>query len=81
MKKVDLEKIKVLRKNAGLSLEEMAVQLGYESANGYYYLEIGRGKFPAETLAKVAQIFGVTIEELFFEEKITDSVILGEERR
>ncbi|MEK3864056.1 helix-turn-helix transcriptional regulator [Paenibacillus sp. FSL H7-0716] len=80
MKKVDLEKIKVLRKNAGLSLEEMAVQLGYESANGYYYLEIGRGKFPAETLAKVAQIFGVTIEELFFEEKITDSVILGEER-
>lgn len=65
VKKVDLEKIKVLRKNAGLSLEEMAVQLGYESANGYYYLEIGRGKFPAETLAKVAQIFGVTIEELF----------------
>lgn len=70
MKKVDLEKIKVLRKNAGLSLEEMAVQLGYESANGYYYLEIGRGKFPAETLAKVAQIFGVTIEELFLRKKL-----------
>ncbi|MNV93926.1 Helix-turn-helix domain protein [compost metagenome] len=72
VKKVDLDKIKGLRKNQGLSLEEMAFQLGYESANGYYYLEIGRGKFPAETLAKVANIFRVTIEELFFEEEITD---------
>ncbi|MES1046349.1 helix-turn-helix transcriptional regulator [Heyndrickxia oleronia] len=71
MKKVDLEKIKALRKKAGLSLEEMARLLGYESQNGYYYLEIGRGKFPAETLAKVADILEVSINELFFENKIT----------
>ncbi|NYV63766.1 helix-turn-helix transcriptional regulator [Bacillus sp. Gen3] len=71
IKKVDLEKIKALRKKAGLSLEEMARLLGYESQNGYYYLEIGRGKFPAETLAKVADILEVSINELFFENKIT----------
>lgn len=43
MKRVDLEKIKSLRKCIGLSLEEMASILGYESLNGYYYLEVGRG--------------------------------------
>lgn len=68
IKKVDLCKIKKLRKQFELSLDEMAKLLGYESANGYYYLEIGRGKFPAETLAKVADIFNVPINDLFFEE-------------
>lgn len=67
-KKVDLLKIKQLRKKLELSLEDMAKLLGYESVNGYYYLEIGRGKFSAETLARVADIFKVPINELFFEE-------------
>lgn len=74
-KKVDLEKIKNMRKQAELSLDEMAKLLGYESANGYYYLETGRGKFPAETLAKVSEIFKVPINELFFEEKIAEMAI------
>ncbi|WP_117017115.1 helix-turn-helix domain-containing protein [Aeribacillus pallidus] len=71
-KKVDLNKIKTLRKKAGFSLEEMAKLLGYESQNGYYYLEIGRSKFPAETLAKVADILEVPINELFFEDKFAE---------
>ncbi|MBU5213256.1 helix-turn-helix domain-containing protein [Heyndrickxia oleronia] len=71
-KKVDLQKIKYLRKQAKLSLEEMAKLLGYESANGYYYLEIGRGKFSAETLALVAEIFDIPINDLFFEDKIAE---------
>ncbi|MEA1855623.1 helix-turn-helix transcriptional regulator [Cytobacillus sp. OWB-43] len=72
IKKVDLEKIKSLRKKANLSLNEMAKLLGYESINGYYYLETGRGKFPAETLAKVASIFNENVDNLFFEVKITE---------
>ncbi len=72
-KKVDLEKIKFLRKDADLSLEDMANFLGYESLNGYYYLEIGRGKFSAENLAKVADKFKVPIAELFTEEEIAGS--------
>ncbi|MCV9886273.1 helix-turn-helix transcriptional regulator [Metabacillus halosaccharovorans] len=71
-RKVDLLKIKKLRKQFELSLEDMAKLLGYESVNGYYYLEVGRGKFPAETLARVADIFKVPINELFFEEVITE---------
>jgi transcriptional regulator with XRE-family HTH domain len=66
-RKVDLAKIKKLRKAAGITLEEMAKRLGYESPNGYYYLERGRSKFHAETLANVADILGVSLEELFCE--------------
>lgn len=64
-KKVDLEKIKHMRRRAHLTLEDMAGKLGYESLNGYYYLEKGRSKFPAETLSAVAEILDVSIEELF----------------
>lgn len=75
MKRVNLERIKNLRKKAGLSLEYMAKTLGYESPNGYYYLEIGRGKFPAEALAKVADEFQVPIDSLFFVEKVAKTVM------
>ncbi|WP_136604624.1 helix-turn-helix transcriptional regulator [Paenibacillus dokdonensis] len=77
MKKVNLKKIKELRKKAGLSLEYMGKLLGYESPNGYYYLEIGRGKFTAEALAKVADEFKVPIEELFFVEGVAEMVTQG----
>lgn len=68
MKRVDLDEIKKIRKDKGHSLEYMANLLGYESLNGYYYLEIGRGKFTAEALAKVADEFNVPIESLFFDD-------------
>ncbi|MGG1554963.1 helix-turn-helix domain-containing protein [Paenibacillus ferrarius] len=68
--KVNLEKIKKLRKLAGYSLDEMSKYLGYESTNGYYYLECGRGKISAESLAQIAHILNVDIKELFFENEI-----------
>lgn len=77
--KVNLEKIKRLRKQHGYSLDKMAELLGYESPNGYYYLEIGRGKFPAETLSKVAGIFGVPITELFFDHEIAETVTVDDQ--
>jgi transcriptional regulator with XRE-family HTH domain len=66
--KVDTEKIKTLRKKAGISIEKMSETLGYDSLNGYYYLETGRIKFPAEKLALVAKILDVPYDSLFFEE-------------
>jgi transcriptional regulator with XRE-family HTH domain len=68
--KVDTDKIKSLRKEANLSVEKMSELLGYDSPNGYYYLETGRIKFPAEKLALVARILGAPYESLFFEEEI-----------
>jgi transcriptional regulator with XRE-family HTH domain len=64
-RKVDLKKIKLLRKRSFITLEKMAKKLGYDSPNGYYYLECGRSKFSAEMLAFVADILDVKLEELF----------------
>ncbi|RYM06178.1 XRE family transcriptional regulator [Sporolactobacillus sp. THM7-7] len=63
---VDLKKLKKLRKEQ-MSLEKMSEKLGYQSPNGYYYLESGRSKITAETLAKVATILNVPIEDFFME--------------
>jgi transcriptional regulator with XRE-family HTH domain len=68
--KVDTDKIKTLRKEANLSVDKMSELLGYDSPNGYYYLETGRIKFPAEKLALVAHILKVPYESLFFEENL-----------
>ncbi|GGE64483.1 helix-turn-helix domain-containing protein [Priestia taiwanensis] len=73
-KKVDLNKIKRIRKKMKLSLEEMSERLGYKTLNGYYYLECGRTKFSAEALAIVADIFNVSVMELFYEEGIVKTV-------
>lgn len=65
---VDINKIRKLRKcKARMSQEEMAKRLGYGSAVGYNYLETGKARFSAETLAEVADILDVSIEELFKE--------------
>lgn len=69
--KVNVEKIKRLRKEANISLDKMSELLGYDSPNGYYYLESGRSKFTAEKLASVSRILMIPIDELFFEDEIT----------
>lgn len=66
--KVNLEKIKSIRKEKNISLEDMSRKVGYESPNGYYYLETGKRKFPANTLAQVSKILNTPINELFFED-------------
>ncbi|MCQ2009392.1 helix-turn-helix transcriptional regulator [Sporolactobacillus sp. STSJ-5] len=61
---VDLNRMRQLRESK-MSLQEMATRIGYQSANGYYYLECGRSKISAATLAKVAVVLDVPIQELF----------------
>jgi transcriptional regulator with XRE-family HTH domain len=67
--KVNIQKVKDLRKKKNVSVEKMSELLGYDSPNGYYYLETGRIKFPAEKLALVSRILEVPLEQLFFEEQ------------
>ncbi|MCO7176032.1 helix-turn-helix domain-containing protein [Sporolactobacillus kofuensis] len=61
---IDLNKLKNYRQSK-MTLQEMAFSLGYQSANGYYYLECGRSKISAETLAKVATVLNVPIQDFF----------------
>ncbi|RWZ59860.1 XRE family transcriptional regulator [Halobacillus fulvus] len=77
--KVDLKKIKLERKKLGISLEQMATKLGYESPNGYFYLESGKSKFTAEKLAIVGQILKIPINELFFTHEVTKMETLDSE--
>lgn len=67
IRKVNLKKIKDLRKEQQITLEEMSKILGYDSPNGYHYIEKGRSKFSAEALAQVADVLKVRIDSLFFE--------------
>ncbi|WP_254434136.1 helix-turn-helix domain-containing protein [Halobacillus sp. Marseille-Q1614] len=70
--KVDLKKIKAARKSNDISLERMAEILGYNSPNGYFYLESGKSKFTAEKLAKVSEFLGIPIDQLFIKYKVSD---------
>jgi putative transcriptional regulator len=50
---IDLAKIRALRKQKGLTQEDMAQALGYMTAIGYHYLETGKRRITAERLALV----------------------------
>ncbi|MFD2617923.1 helix-turn-helix domain-containing protein [Terrilactibacillus laevilacticus] len=63
---VNLEKLKKIRKSK-MTLKEISTSLGYQSPNGYYYLESGRSKFTADTLAQVSIILNVPLIDLFCE--------------
>lgn len=67
---LNLKRLKKLRKEK-MSLSEMSTKLGYRSPNGYFYLESGRNKITAETLAKVSDILNVPIQNFF--DQVDDS--------
>lgn len=67
--KINLKKIKELRKAKNLTQKDMAQLLGYKSAVGYWHIENGDRKMKAETLAKIAKILDASIEEFYLEEK------------
>ena len=66
-RKVDVEKIRRIRKSKRLTMTDMSERLGYESPTGYAHLEHGNARFPAAMLAEVADILEVSMEELMME--------------
>ncbi len=67
MPKVDLEKIKRLRLEKGLTQKKMADYLGYESDVSYMRLEKGARQIRADQIALIAEVLGVPLEDLFIE--------------
>lgn len=65
MQKLDLEKIKMLRKEKRLSQSDLANCLGYKTPIGYHYLESGRCQIKADQLVVLAKELGVEVRELF----------------
>ncbi len=66
--RVDLAKIRELRKAANLTQADLAKTLGYVSAVGYLYLEKGRCKISAAQLATIANTFGVPMTDLLIQD-------------
>lgn len=60
------EKLKAARKKVGLTCTEVAKELGFKSKSGYFNIESGIRKPRLDTAIKMAEIFEVEIEDLFF---------------
>lgn len=58
------------RKSKGLSMTYMARKLGYKSVSGYANIEYGTTKVSLENAVKIAKLLDVSLDELFFEEKL-----------
>lgn len=59
-----VENIKYLRKKHEMTQEDMANLLGYKGKQGYNALETGKAKPNVDDLEKLADFFGVTLDQL-----------------
>lgn len=58
------ENLKLIRKQEGLSQDDMATKLGYESINGYAKVERGESTPRKKQLKKIAEILETDLETL-----------------
>lgn len=65
MQKINLEKLKELRKKRNLSQSDMAKVLGFNTLYPYHRKEGGNQPFTAEELHALANYFGVPLEYFF----------------
>ncbi|KLR75303.1 hypothetical protein ABH20_01020 [Geobacillus sp. T6] len=63
--KLNLEKIKELRKRKGLSQDDVAKMLGFKSVYPYHRKESGQQSFTAEELMMLSQIYNVPYKDFF----------------
>lgn len=75
MQQVNLEKLKKMREDAGLTQEDVAKLLGYRSALGYHYIESGRCRLRADQAVVLAKRYNVPVEALFLADNITNAVM------
>jgi transcriptional regulator with XRE-family HTH domain len=62
------EKLRALRKRNGLTLRQLAAMLGHSSHSYVTNLERGERKPSAEMAVKIADLFGVTTDQLLRDE-------------
>lgn len=59
-----VKNIKYLRKKNEMSQEDMSNLLGYKGKQGYNAIETGKAKATIDNLEKLADFFGVTLDQL-----------------
>ena len=71
------ERIKNIRENKGITLTFVAKKLGYKSPASVSDFEKGRTKIDGDKIPIIAKALGVSVDELFFEEKNRNSRYKG----
>lgn len=67
------ERARKIRTSKGIQLNFVADKLGYKSSSSYSEIESGRRRLDANKVPLLAKALGVSVEELFFEDKHRDS--------
>ena len=62
------EKLRILRKQHGMTLKNLADELGFSSHGSVGDLESGRKKPSLEVVIKTSRIFGVSVDQLVKDE-------------
>ncbi len=62
------EKIRTLRKNRGMTLKELALALGFTSHSYASEIETGKKKPNIEMIIQIADLFGVSVDQLVRDE-------------
>ncbi|TNJ64031.1 helix-turn-helix transcriptional regulator [Paenibacillus hemerocallicola] len=59
------DRLRKARRAKGLTQDEMAKLLGYQSKSGYSMIETGRNRPPLPVALHIAKIVGQEVEQLF----------------
>lgn len=62
------EKVRTLRKRRGMTLKQMALALGFTSHSYASEIETGKKKPNTEMIIQIADLFGVTVDQLVRDE-------------
>lgn len=65
-------KLRVLRKRNGLTLKELAQKLEFESHSYLSAIEFGKKQPSVELVIKIACLFGVSTDDLLFDDRELD---------
>lgn len=66
-KYVNVELVKNIRLNKGISAEQMSQLMGYKGNNAYFRKENGDRSFSVEDIVKVSKILQLPIQDIFLE--------------
>lgn len=65
------ERLRAIRKERGLTCEDMAKVLGLETRAGYSKKELGQTAFSLKDAKKVSEVLGKSVDEIFFEDEVS----------
>lgn len=64
-------KLRSIRKQKDIPVTSILDALGLETLAAYYKKETGLVKFTLEEAKKISELFGLSIDEVFFEDKLS----------